>query len=909
MHDALPRRRSALSALGVCLSAAGLTLLLLGVVYALRGLWPFGAENISRMDSTQFYLPDFYALWDAMHGGKAVGLNWFAGLAESGSTNWASLLRNDIDWLCYLNPANWVFRFVARDHILEAMSLYLAVYMVMISFVTAAVLRLRFPRLAAGWQIGLALLYTFSGFVLQYHFIYGYLPAVMSFPPLLYGLERLLRTGKYIPYTVVYTLLLCLNVYFAFLSTIYILLFSCGYCFLLLPREERGDRILRLGLSTAAAFGLGAYFWTDNLASFTGASRFDANLSTGLIEGLSTWNITYTAGTTLMLLGTAVLTAVFLCRRRHADRKHTLFFGLLLAAFWLPMVFTNIDTAWHFGQYNYFPMRYGYMLPATMIAAAAALLSTDAPAEPAVGSPSRWLCAAGAIAAAAAALSFLMPRLCRWLHEYGAYFLPTVGAHDYWLRYFPLYLGCGLLFVCLYLCLFRLPRRVGAPLIAAALLLQLGANAFGLIAADDSRGQEYDPSYVHASDALYDYFSGQDAPLLSRVKNVDNSLNAAYPVIAHAPALSSANSLNASDRLAVFDALGYTTHYFRILDTGGTVFTDMLFGVDTVLSAEPLDPSLYADTGDTVGGIHIGRALYPGLVGLCFDPGALDDVTALPTLADRLNALYRAFTGSDAALAFTPAHTLEADGISCALTCTLDAPSLLYLRADCALVSITAEGRPVGVPTYGNTGNITYPATYNHNVLCLGSFDTGDVTIRFTAPMTPSEDAIELTALYTAPLGSFRADARYDEDILIEAGGDQAVFTLTSDRAESQLFLPMTFSERWQCTVNGAPADISPALGTLMSVPLTEGENVVCLRYVNPAFRLNAAMAVSLVCLAAAIAWLALRRRPALASLCAPPVLQRIALWLFAAVCAALVLYIYIAPTILLLMRGSIVRI
>lgn len=908
MHDALPRRRSAFSALGVCLSAAGLTLLLLGVVYALRGIWPFGAQNVSRMDSTQFYLPDFYALWDAMHGAKAVGLNWYAGLAESGSTNWASLLRNDIDWICFLNPANWVFRFVARDHILEAMSLYLAVYMVMISLVTAAVLQVRFPRLAAGWQIGLALLYTFSGFVLQYHFIYGYLPAVLSFPPLLYGLERLLRTGKYIPYTVVYTLLLCLNVYFAFLSTIYILLFACGYSFLLLPREERGDRILRLGLATAAAFGLGAYFWTDNLASFTGASRFDSNLSTGLIEGLSTWNITYTAGTTLMLFGTAVLTAVFLRRRRNADRKAALFFGLLLSVFLLPMVFTNIDTAWHFGQYNYFPMRYGYMQPATMIAAAAALLQKDAPVGPTGGSLPRWVSAAGAIAAAAA-LAFLMPRLCRWLHDYGSYFLPTVGAHDYWLRYFVLYLGCGLLFVCLYLCLFRLPHRLGAPLIAAALLLQLGANAFGLIAADDSRGQEYNPSYVHVSDALYAYFSERDASLLSRVKNVDNSLNAAYPVIAHAPALSSANSLNASDRLAVFDALGYTTHYFRILDTGGTVFTDMLFGVDTILSAEPLDDALYADTGDTVGGIHIGRSLYPGLVGLTFDPGALDDVTSLPTLRDRLNALYRAFTGSDDTLAFTPAHTLEADGIACTLTCTLDAPSLLYLRADCALVNITAEGRTVGVPTYGNTGNTTYPATYNHNVLCLGSFDAGDVTIRFTAPMTPSEDAIEITALYTAPLESFRANARYDENILIEAGGDQVVLTLTSDRADAQLFLPMTFSERWQCTVNGVSARISPALGTLMSVPLDEGENVVCLRYVHPVFRLNAAIAVSLVCLAAVIAWLALRRRPALATISVSHVLQRIALWLFAAVCAALVLYIYVAPMILLMLRGSIVRI
>ena len=109
--DRPPLKNRILSSLWVCLGSCGLTLLLLAVVYALRGIWPFGTENVAYVDTAQFYLPDYYGIWDALHGANR-NINWFSGLIEAGIASASSFLR----------PANWAFLLVSRDHVLEGLS-------------------------------------------------------------------------------------------------------------------------------------------------------------------------------------------------------------------------------------------------------------------------------------------------------------------------------------------------------------------------------------------------------------------------------------------------------------------------------------------------------------------------------------------------------------------------------------------------------------------------------------------------------------------------------------------------------------------------------------------------------------------------------------------------------------------
>ena len=905
------RKSTVLSVLWTCLLSCGLTLAILAVVYALRGIWPFGTDNVAYVDTAQFYLPDYYKLWDAMHG-ASWDINWFVGLIEGGNAG----------WIDFTTPANWVFLFLPRDRILEGLSLYLAVYLLEIAVITGFVISMRFRRLSLLWKTLLTLSYTFSGFVLQYYANFFWLWIVAVFPLMLWFLELLLRDGKYLPYAILYAYYLYYSVYYTYMVTIYILLFSLGYCLFLLPKELRGDRILRLGLSTAAAYGITAYFWLGSSSSLAGSSRFQSNLDSGLMSGLTTWNIPNTRHTTLMLLGMAFVMALLIRallyrKRLSGEPKAALvrgsrFFLFLLGALAIPMVFTNIDTAWHFGQYNFFPMRYGYVIAATLLAAAGLCLENEtvSPAQLPSG-PNRIAAAGGAVCAIA--LAVLVPMLWPYLQEYGACFLTVLGKDGYW-KYFSLYIGCGLLFTGLYMALFHLKnRRLSTGLIAAALFLQIGSNAYGLLAPGDDHvyTNEYDPAYVETADALYEHFSGQEISPLERFKNVDNSLNAGYPAMAGVSSISSTASSNSNLRLGVFQELGYTINYFRILDTGGTVFSDMLFGVQHILSAEELDPTLYTDTGVSVDGIRIGKANYPGFWGLTYAEGALEDYLDILTIPDRLNALYQAFTGSAGTIASNPAAVLSVQGDSIktyTLTFSLEEDSFLYLAADGVLMNISAGGKTVPVPSYLNTKNIIYPAAFNSNLLYLGCFEAGDVPITFLSASALTEENLTAVSLSKAKVESFYADAAYDPDTSLSADDDSISLHLTTRSGDRRLFLPITYSSRWQCVVNGETVTPERTMGILMSIPLQEGENDIVLTRGPSGVRFSRNMAISLACLVLALLWLILRRCTGVAHrLQLPGFVYSAAKALFYTACIAVLAFVYLVPTVLLITQGTIV--
>ena len=906
------RKQKILSDLLTCLAACGCTLLALAVVYAARGVWPFGADNVAYVDTAQFYVPRYYQIWDAMHGLVSSHLNWFAGLAEAGNAYWQ----------VFLYPYSWAFLLVPRDHVLEGLSLYLAIHLVIIAAMTCLVLCRRFPRIGRTWKVTFTLLYTFSGFILQYYANFFWLPYAAVFPWLVYALERLLRDGKYMLYLVIYLHYLYDSVYCTYMVTIFVLLFSLGYCFMLLPREKRGERILRLGLSTAAAYIIGARFWIPSSQALASTSRFESNMDSGLMTGMTTWNIPNTRHTALMLLGMALTLALLIdgllrqrkvaSEARPARRRVIWFFVYMAAVFAVPMVFTNIDTVWHFGQYNFFPMRYGYMLPAILIAGAC--LSLDertamADSVPAENKARRWVKIA-VIVAALAGVAVMLPRVEAIFVEYGSAFLTAMGTANYF-RYFAMLVGCGVLFTALYFGLLRLKnRRAAAWAVAAVAFLQVGANAYGLIAPSDDHTytREYDPAYIETADDLYAYFSQQDISPLSRAKNVDNSLNAGYPAIAGISALSTMASGNSSTRLGVFRELGYTVNYFRILDTGGTVFSDMILGVNYILSAWPLDETLYLP-GETVDGIQIGTARYPGVFGLMYDDEALMDYLDYETMPDRLNALYRAFTDSQETLAYAvePAVTVDGEGLKTyTLTCDLAAPGFLYLASDGMMMNITANGQDIAVPSYLNLDNTVYPATFNSNLLYMGLYD-GPVEIGFSSAADLGPEDFTVLTLDKGLLDSFYDDANLDADAVLETFDNGFTFTVTADRAGRRLFVPIAYGGcPWRCTVNGEAVNTSWPMGVLTSIPLQEGENVVSLVSQPPFTAYFPQLLLTYAALA--LVWFVLRRVfPGLWRITPPKAVCALALAAFVAVTAAVICLVYIAPTVLLISRGTIV--
>ena len=65
------------------LSGALICAVLMLVVYALKGVWPFGTGHVTYDDMAQGTLPVYYHLYDWLHGEKAMAFDWYTGLGTN----------------------------------------------------------------------------------------------------------------------------------------------------------------------------------------------------------------------------------------------------------------------------------------------------------------------------------------------------------------------------------------------------------------------------------------------------------------------------------------------------------------------------------------------------------------------------------------------------------------------------------------------------------------------------------------------------------------------------------------------------------------------------------------------------------------------------------------------------------
>ncbi len=134
---------------------------------------------------------------------------------------------------------------------------------------------------------------------------------------------------------------------------------------------------------------------------------------------------------------------------------------------------------------------------------------------------------------------------------------------------------------------------------AGVLVLELLCYGFLLFGKPDfitgySEEPEQNGQYIYLCEQLRDKF-GLENEFLYRVKNPDESLNANYGFVLMQPALSNWTHMIAPGEQEGAAAWGYSIQFTRLLDAGGTVFSDALIGVRKVISRVPMDERLYTE--------------------------------------------------------------------------------------------------------------------------------------------------------------------------------------------------------------------------------------------------------------------------------------------------------------------------
>lgn len=874
---------------GVCLLAPLTTGLLLLLLFWRFGLYPLGDKTLAWCDMLQQVTPLWMQLKDVLAGEVSP---FYSFRAAGGMNLWGVL------FFFVSSPFSLLTALWDKADVLLLANVVTALKLLLCSLTAMWYFRERRPNLCLAGGVLLSVCYAFSGYAMMYYQNSVWLDVAALFPLLWLSAEGLLHRGGGAAYCGLLVLSLVVNYYIGYALLLFLALAAGLTGAVRFPRAGAGRYALRVGCHTALALALTAPVWLVSLLEVLASARTGS-----VVASVAGGPVLTRLDTTLPLLYCSAVPFALLIpgiRRLWADRRdrvELLLFALMLT----PVVVDPINKIWHTGSYQAFPVRYGFITILLGLSLAAGAL------EGLGGRKSRRWPALGAGLAVGAALAVCGLLLARDFE------LLTVYVRKLWgdeasLRTLTLWalVMAGAAFAA------ALSARAGL-LSRRALWALLGALVAGqslfsgaIYVGGAARGSGYmrPIADLEGRVAQAEFYRVKTERKLFDV-NLLGGLG--FDNLAHY------TSLTREDYLMTARRLGYSGYWMEVGSHGGSLITDALLNNRYTICSARSDPKYFAGqvyANETYRVLESAHQLPFGLV--TGAPAAeLASLPDLPRPALGAWALERLLGLTDSALitpyapsgmsglrveewdrrvALTP---LEGEAAALTYDITADEPTVLYF--DCFdhasnRLSEKVNGC-VSVAVNGEERAAHYPTQRENGLLELGYLEPGErMEIEVTLKKELSARSFGVFGVGTDRLSEALTAAR-GADLTVSrreiSGG------ATAARDGELLFLSVPYAEGWKATVNGAPAPVLRALEGFMAIGLTEGENIVSLRF-TPVGLPEATLLLALGLLATAAAlW---RRR---AGKRAPPWLERAAGWLLLVCASAVGALVYLAPVLL----------
>ena len=208
------------------LAAFLVPVLVMIIIFADRGIFPFGDRSFLRTDMYHQYAPFFSEFHYKLTSGGSLLYSWDVGMGINFAALYAYYLASPLNWLVALCPKAYVLEFMTYMVVLKigfcglGMTAYLSRHAQRTSFAPAF----------------FGIFYALSGYIAAYSWNIMWLDCIALFPLICLGLERLVRTGRGLFYCVTLGLCILSNYYISIMVCISLVI----YFFMLLILEEPG---------------------------------------------------------------------------------------------------------------------------------------------------------------------------------------------------------------------------------------------------------------------------------------------------------------------------------------------------------------------------------------------------------------------------------------------------------------------------------------------------------------------------------------------------------------------------------------------------------------------------------------------------------------------------------------------
>lgn len=322
------------------------------IIYFVRGIYPFGENTFLRSDMYHQYAPFHKEFFNKLNQNESLAYSWNIGMGVNFTSLYAYYLAS---------PVNWLLRFIFPNYIIEFMNFFLIVKTGLASLTFCYYLTKRFNKR----QIQMAafsVFYALSSYMAAFNWNVMWLDCIVLLPLIVLGLERLIKYKK--PFLYCISLALCI------LTNYYISIMVCIFCFLYFfvsvftISMERGKgfylkRIFSFAVYSLLAGGLSAVLLIPVLYALGLTASSGLSLPDSLVKYFSVFEILSRG---LINVDPAIFTAhdaniyssviVFLMLplylfSKHSGKREKLGKMLLIVIFILSFNFNILTYIWH----------------------------------------------------------------------------------------------------------------------------------------------------------------------------------------------------------------------------------------------------------------------------------------------------------------------------------------------------------------------------------------------------------------------------------------------------------------------------------------------------------------------------------------------------------------------------------
>lgn len=795
-------------------------------IYVFKGIWPFGANRIDYFDNMQQVAPLYAHLWDWMHGKASLWFDWYTGFGTNVSMS--------ISAFSMLSPFNLLLYLFPRTLILESISILTLVKMIFMAVAMYAYINKKYNSLSYNMKVVFSLMYTFCGYTVLYGSCFTpWMDIVALFPLLMLAYENMMQTGKKLFYIIMVAIIFIINYYLGAMSLVYIFLISGAYVLLMSKKEKIKEHAWNLGIGTVAGLGLSCFVLVPVMMQLSGSQRGgsgqgivsqyigwikSAIISDGQMAAFQRW---------MMLYGMAFAAAVIIMGlKKFKEEKNTIRYMIsLLLISLLPIVVEGINLMWHFGSYNGYTLRNGYIVAFTLITVAAYFAQRMFEE---VTADKKQLVKQLVIFVVAAAVYAVIYNI--------------IPSNDIILAAFILFIA---IFIAAFIFYNKKLKKDGIGFdfntIIAIVAIEVFIGAYSLIG--PPKFYEYEPyqygDYVQAANEVKDSLDIEES-VTERIVNPDISLNANYPLILRRSAMSSFTAALQSDTQSYSKKFGYSKYFLWLLDSGGTVFTNSLFHVTQAVNVNELDSQMYTavrSDGD--------YTLYDANYKLPFAMSVNKNITRQDfsgNWEDLHNIFYKALTNDTQDIVNGMSYTKKESSVIREYNVRADGKQAVYINivdvnnrntdANASwLISsmhIYVNGEAVLVPTLGDVKNTAYFTDYNNNLVYLGTFENENFTIRveYDDPWYLKVSEVSFAGLDMDKMQSL-VDKHADDYCEISYTSDSLTVKLNGSGVNNMALIPVVYSDNWNVKVNGKKVKAKSVCGLFTGVDIHAGENVI----------------------------------------------------------------------------------